>query len=255
MADVRLLPLGVGDAFTDRFHTTCLALNAGEDWLLIDCPHPIRKVLREGSIAAGLSPTLDLDRVSGLALTHLHADHVSGIEGYLFYSHYVLGKRPRVLAHPEVSARLAEGVLGGSLRGVRVEPKGPEHDLSLSDYVEITPLSYDRAVSFGPFAIECRRTLHSVPTTAFRITAMGRVLGFSADTAFDPGLIDWLSSSDLIVHEVTTLPRSNVHTPYEKLVQLPAPLRSKMRLTHYPDDFDHDASAIATLRQGRWEPV
>jgi hypothetical protein len=42
-----------------------------------------------------------------------------------------------------------------------------------------------------------------------------------------------------------------LHTPYEKLAALPAWLRAKMRLTHLPDDFDADASAIEPLRQGR----
>jgi ribonuclease BN (tRNA processing enzyme) len=30
------------------------------------------------------------------------------------------------------------------------------------------------------------------------------VLGYSADTAYDPTLIDWLADADLIIHEVTT---------------------------------------------------
>ena len=36
-----------------------------------------------------------------------------------------------------------------------------------------------------------------------------------------------------------------------KLAALPASLRSKMRLFHYPDDFDHASSLIEPLRQGR----
>ena len=47
MSEVRLIPLGVGDAFSALNYTTCLALGVDDDWLLIDCPHPIRKMLRE----------------------------------------------------------------------------------------------------------------------------------------------------------------------------------------------------------------
>jgi hypothetical protein len=36
-----------------------------------------------------------------------------------------------------------------------------------------------------------------------------------------------------------------------KLAALPESLRSRMRLTHYPDDFDADSSVIESLRQGR----
>ena len=90
-----------------------------------------------------------------------------------------------------------------------------------------------------------------MPTTAFRIPAGGRTLGFSADTAYDPTLIDWLAPADLIVHEATTMAHTGVHTPYEKLAALPAELRSRMRLTHLPDDFDAASSVIEPLRQGR----
>ena len=103
----------------------------------------------------------------------------------------------------------------------------------------------------GPFSIECRRTIHGVPTFAFRITARGRTLGFSADTAYDPSLIEWLSGADLIVHEVTTLVHTGVHTPYEKLAALPESIRFKMRVAHYPDDFDVDSSVIEALSEGR----
>ena len=60
-------------------------------------------------------------------------------------------------------------------------------------------------------------------------------------------LIEWLSPADLIIHETNV----GLHTPYEKLAALPKHLRDKMRLNHYPDDFNLDSSAIAPLRQGQ----
>ena len=37
MSEVRLIPLGVGEAFTARYYTTCLALGVDGAWLLIEC--------------------------------------------------------------------------------------------------------------------------------------------------------------------------------------------------------------------------
>jgi len=104
-------------------------------------------------------------------------------------------------------------------------------------------------VPCGPFSIECRKTIHHVPTTALRVrhAASGRTLGHSADTAFEPALIEWLARADLVVHETNY----GVHTPYEKLAALPEDLRARMRLIHYPDDFDLAASVIEPLHQGR----
>ena len=152
--------------------------------------------------------------------------------------------------HPEASARLWDGLLAAGMETMQADPARPPERHTLADYFELIDLETSHPVECGPFAFECRRTIHSVPTYAMRIRAGGRVLGFSADTAHDPGLIEWLSSADLIVHEATNLAHSGVHTPYEKLAALPESLRSKMRLTHLPDDFDAAHSAIEPLREG-----
>jgi hypothetical protein len=87
-----------------------------------------------------------------------------------------------------------------------------------------------------------------VPTTALLVRAGGRCLGYSADTAYDPGLIEWLAAADLVIHETG---EGGLHTPYADLAALPAGLRAKMRLIHYPDDFNLTASTIEPLSQGR----
>jgi ribonuclease BN (tRNA processing enzyme) len=249
MSEVRLIPLGVGEAFTAVHYTTCLAMGVDDDWILLDCPHPIRKMLREASHAAGIP--LDLDRISAVALSHLHADHCSGLEDFGYYSYFALGRRARVLAHPDVSERLWDGLLAAGMGRVRERPGGPIVAKRLDEYFELIPLDTEGPVSFGPFAIECRPTIHPIPTTAFRIRAGDRTVAFSADTAFDPSLIDWLSAADLVVHEATIDGYPGVHTRYKDLAALPAATRDKMRLIHYPDDFDHIASVIEPLRQGR----
>jgi ribonuclease BN (tRNA processing enzyme) len=251
MSTVLLIPLGVGEAFSAHHYTSCLALGVDSDWLLIDCPHPVRKMLREGSLRAGLPEALDLDRIHAIAVSHLHADHCCGLEDFGYYSHFALGVRAKLLMHPDTSARLWDGLLAAGMEWIQAKPEAVPIRKHLSDYFELIDLNPLYPVRCGPFAVECRRTIHSVPTYAFRIVAGGRTLGFSADTAYDPSLIDWLASADLIVHEATTMVHTGVHTPYDKLAALPESLRSKIRLTHYPDDFDVDCSSIEPLRQGR----
>ena len=218
MTTLRLIPLGVGEAFTARHYTSCLALGVDDDWMLIDCPHPVRKMLVEGSTAAGIP--LDLDQISAVAVSHLHADHCCGLEDFGYYSLIALGRRARLLMHPTVSARAWSGLLAGGMEFSQGSPGTPPVQRQLDDHFELIDLDDARAVTCGPFSIECRPTIHSVPTTAFRIQAGGRTFGFSADSAYDPTLIDWLAAADLIVHEATTMPHSGVHTPYEKLAAL-----------------------------------
>src|SRR5262245_46515303 len=104
MASFRLLPLGVGDAFSARYYSSSMALEAEGQWVLIDCPHPIRKLLREASGAAGL--TLDVAHIRAVILTHLHGDHASGLECTGFYSRYVLGRTMPLVTLPAIGAEI-----------------------------------------------------------------------------------------------------------------------------------------------------
>jgi ribonuclease BN (tRNA processing enzyme) len=243
--DLSFVPLGVGDAFSARYYSSCLALEAEGQVLLVDCPHPIRKMMREASATSGVE--LDVDRVSAVVLTHLHADHSSGLEGLGYFSFFLLRRKMPLLAHPEVARRLWDGHLAAGMEalipklGEQPQPRGFE------DYFTFTPLSTEAPVRFGPFTLECRRTYHHLPTTALRLRAAGRCLGYSADTAFDEGLIAWLAEADLFVHETN----HGVHTPYAALAALPAGTRARMRLIHYPDAFDLAGSTILPLEERR----
>ena len=250
MSPFRFLALGVGDAFSARYYSSCLALQAEGAWLLIDCPHPIRKVLREASATAGI--TLDVGDFHSLVLTHLHTDHCSGVEGFGYYFYFGLKRRAPLIAHAEVAARLWEGHLAGGMEWfMSTDVTAPLERRTLDDYFELTTMTEQKPIQTGPFTIECRKTLHSVPTTALRIRAAGRTLGYSCDTAYDPSLIDWLAPADRIIHETNL----GIHTPYEKLAALPESLQKKMLLIHYPDDFEAEGRTIQPLRQGQFYDV
>jgi ribonuclease BN (tRNA processing enzyme) len=247
MAQFTFVTLGVGNAFSAQNYSSCLALHAEQTWLLIDCPHPIRKMLRDAALATSL--ILDVANVSAVALTHLHGDHVSGLEMFAFYFRYALeNRRVPLLAHPEVASRLWPNCLSASMELSIQEAGQPPHRRTFADFFDLIPLSEAEPQQFGPFTLECRRTIHSIPTTALRIRAAGRCLGYSADTAYDPELLNWLNAADLVIQETGP---SGLHTPYEKLAALPAETRAKMRLIHYPDDFDVKNSQIEPLVQGR----
>jgi ribonuclease BN (tRNA processing enzyme) len=229
---LRLVALGIGDAFSALYYSTSLALAAPDGrWLLIDCAHPIRKVLREASLSSGID--LDLSRLAGLALTHLHADHASGLEGLGYYFKYMLPTLPP----PDLF--LAPKVL---------DALQAQKEAALFNLVPVA-----EACQAGPFTIEARPVNHGdVPACAFRIGCGGRSVGHSGDTCFDPELITWLAAADLVVHEAGAYREPNtLHTAYRRLVSLPEAIRRKMRLVHCADDFERDASVIEPLRQGQ----
>jgi ribonuclease BN (tRNA processing enzyme) len=241
-AAMRLVPLGVGDAFSERHYSTCLAFESEGSVLLVDCPHPVLKMMREARLGSGVD--VAPERVCGVVLTHLHADHASGLETLAYYAFFALKRRLKLFAHPRVAERLWEGHLAAGMECLLPAAGAAPVAMAMHDYLDISPLGQGVA-SCGPFEIEARPTVHHIFTTAVRVRAAGRSIAYSADTIYDEGLIAWLLESDLVLHETGL----GVHTPYAALAALPEAVRAKMRLVHYPDALE--GSAIERLREGR----
>lgn len=245
---MRFIPLGVGDAFTARYYSFSLAVGFAGRWILVDCPHPIRRMLRDAGERAGVA--LDVGDFEAVILTHLHGDHASGIEGFAYYNYFHRQRaRTVVYAHPRAAGQLWPDHCRAGMESPVAQPGDEPRVATQETFFDVRELRLGGAVDVGPFRVEARETHHPVPTAALRLSAGGRTLGVSADTAFDPALIAWLSEADLVVHETNL----GIHTPYAKLAALAEPTRSKLRLIHYPDDFPVERSIIPCLREG--EPV
>src|SRR5262249_53487911 len=149
--------------------------------------------------------------------THVHGDHMNGLEGVAFFKHFVEQKRVRLVTSPEGRA----GIWDQRLRASMSALWDGQHfrELGFDGYFQLVPLSWSDEIAVGPFRIRARRTRHHVPTSALLVEAGGRRLGWSSDTAFDPDLIAFLAQADLIIHETNFGP---AHTPYASLAALPA---------------------------------
>lgn len=241
MPELQVRVVGVGDAFTARYYNACLLLEAGDQRLLIDAPPALARALRDLSRASDI--TVGLDDIDHVLITHLHGDHCGGLEQLLFWRRFVTGRKTTIHAIPEVLAGLWDTRLRGGMDTL-MHPDGTQSRLELTDYADIHALSPGRS-RLGPLELEWRRTIHHIPTSALRVTVGNQTLGYSADTAFDPTLIAWLAASDLFFHETNF----GVHTPLADLVALPAEVRGRMRLIHYPDMLEPDAAPIACARE------
>ena len=243
---MKFLPLGVGDAFSEMYFSSSLVVESEGHCLLVDCPHPLRKMLR----LARNGPTVS--DLQGIVLTHLHADHASGLEILGFYCRFVEGRRIPLFAHPNVLKDLWDRYLAGSMEySIEAWDVSPTRR-KLEDFFDVRPITENNSTPFGPFTIRCRPTLHSLPTIALRLNAHGKELGYSGDTVFDPGLIEWLAEADLFIHECGN---GYMHTEYEQLMGVQPEILERMRLIHFPDRFDQSTSKIRCLHEGDWQEV
>jgi ribonuclease BN (tRNA processing enzyme) len=242
---MKVTALGTGDAFSADRYSSCLLVEDGATRVLVDCPHPIRKILKESTRAR-----VDVGDIDAVILTHLHADHASGVEGFAWFCRFALQKRAKIYAHAAVLEALWGQLKGSMSELLHVDDDNKPHHrsrLEASDVFETVPLP--AAITIGSIDVESRLTIHHIPTTALCFASGGKSVGYSADTAFDPSLIAWLCQRDVVIHETNW----GAHTPYARLAALPAEQRAKMRLIHWPDEFDGafgGGDAIARLNDG-----
>ncbi len=238
-----MIVIGVGDSFSERHRSTAVLLSCDGFLLAIDCPDMYRSALRAAAERAGRP--LSLFDIGHVLITHVHGDHMNGLEGVAFFKHFAQGTRLKLIASSEVREVIWDERLKVSMG--QLWNGQAFHTLAFDDYFEHVPLSWSDETTVGPFRIRARRTMHHVPTSALLVTAGGRSLGYSSDTAFDPELIAFLEPADLIIHETNLGP---AHTPYAALAALPSELRARMRLNHYSETFNAAASVIAVLKEG-----
>jgi ribonuclease BN (tRNA processing enzyme) len=242
---MNVLITGVGDAFTTRHYGSSAVIEAPDGHVMIDCPDPIHRVLREASSASGWD--LDVTKIHDLVITHLHGDHCNGLESFGFYRRFASQQdpelpRPRIHAPQPVVDRLWEKLAPAMDFHWRIERAG-----TLDDYFEVHVIDPDHEARIAGLVVRCRFTGHPIPTVGLLLSDGAAVLGWSGDTPFEQAHVSWLDQAKLIVHESNFGP---AHTPIESLNDLPDSVRAKLRLIHLPDGFDESGTDLKPLREG-----
>ncbi|MBT8484627.1 MAG: MBL fold metallo-hydrolase [Phycisphaerales bacterium] len=242
---MRLLIIGVGDAFTRVGFGSSGLLETASGFLLIDCPDLIHRALHEAATRAGWP--VDASRIDDIIVTHLHGDHCNGLESFGFARRIArltspTVPRPRLHVTADVAARLWE-----RLAPAMQAPLGEERDSRLDDYFDVRILTPGVEATIAGVTVTARTTRHPIPTIGVMITDDDGGLAWSGDTPYEEAHIEFLSDADVIVHESN---RGIAHTPIESLNALPAELRRRMRLIHLPDDFDPACTDIRRLHAG-----
>ena len=240
---MKILITGIGDAYTARHFGTSALIEAPEGYILLDCPEPIHRVLREATEAANWN--VDYRSINDIILTHLHGDHSNGLEmlGFrrLFMDDSNPAVKPRLHTTQPVADRLWEK-LAPSMDGANYGTLR-----TLDDFYDLRIIDPDHEATIAGLSVHCRYTGHPISTIGLLFSNGTNTFGWSSDTPYEQKHIVWLNQADVIVHESNL---GMAHTPIEDLNALPDELRAKIRLIHLPDDFDPGTTDMVPLRQG-----
>jgi ribonuclease BN (tRNA processing enzyme) len=247
---MKLTFLGSGSYFTtDNFHSNIIIEKDGKR-LLVDCGSDIKFSLQY-NIVNKTDDTITLKKtgltandIDAVYISHLHGDHVGGLE-YLAFASYPWDGKPKekikLFCDEKMMEELWETTLKGGLQALDGQTR------QLSDYFDIQPISTSNNFMWNGTLFTSVNLLHMngnkeglkdfVSNGLLFISEKGKKIFITTDAKFSSkghaALYRW---ADLIFNDCETLPeefKSGVHAHYSELKTLNSVTKKKMKLYHY----------------------
>lgn len=233
--------LGVGSAFSRKNANSNVLIESGEVKLLIDCARSCPPSLEQ----YGLS----LRDITHVIITHLHSDHITGLEEMALMSKLIYKHKPIIISTSSLLERLWDASLRGGLEYIEIIP-GDKTQLFLKDYFELrnTLPKEEFVIGKVPELKICMHPSDHVLGMESYSIEMEEAPGgktkrffFSGDTRFDKEMILYGYETctylfhDCQLHDSGKYNQLGVHASYNQLCTLPQEIRKKIWLYHYGD--------------------
>ena len=239
---MKLTFVGTGSAFTMENYQTNTLISRNGNNLLVDAGGDIRFALQEHKLSY-----LDLDAVY---ITHLHADHVGGLECLAFCSYFdprMKDRKITLIGNNELIRELWNNSLKGGLKSIQGKRT------ILNDFFYVQMIKKNGKFFWEDVEFHIVQSVHVmdkfsiVPSFGLMIKDpdTGKTIYYTGDTQFCPKqIMDFYKEADLIIHDCETTPfQSGVHANFSDLVTLPPEIKKKMMLVHYQDNVLKSVSA------------
>ena len=241
-SEFKLTFLGSGSAFYtgeylgENWQSNILIESPSGRRLLLDCGSDIRFSLKEQS--------LNVNDIDDVYISHLHADHIGGIEWLAFGTKFSEnGRKPNIWAERSILKDLWSHSLRGGLGSIEGE------DANIHSYFNPHPIRENGGFIWEGIEFRLVQVVHVMdgfkisPSYGLLFEIGSKRIFFTADTQFAPSQISqFYRSADVILHDCETADtQSGVHSHYSQLLNLPVEIRRKMWLYHYQSGCKNDA--------------
>ncbi len=242
---MKLVFLGTGSAFTMDYYQSNMLVEHDDQRMMIDCGGDARFSLNAQGLRA-------LD-ITDVYISHLHADHIGGLEWLGLISYFVRSRNDPDL-RPKLHLRetLVED-LWLSLHGGMGTVEGEVADLET--FFAVHPIGRNGSFQFAGTKFQTVQVVHYydgfeiVPSYGLMFEQKGICAFVTTDTQFAPNQMNaFRSKAEFIFQDCETSPfESGVHTHYEELKTLPDDIKGRMWLYDYQDGDKPDCTADGFL--------
>jgi ribonuclease BN (tRNA processing enzyme) len=238
---MKLTFIGSGSGFCNHktnYHSNILVESINGKNLLIDCGSDARHSLANINCS--------FNEIDNVFISHLHSDHIGGLEWLGFSRLYDKGGDlshlfiPKLLITP-----LWENCLKGGMNSFK------EKEAQLDDFFQVHPV--DESFIWEKIKFTLIKTIHVysnhklLPSYGLFIESGKSKILFTGDTCFTPEIFSkFYQQADIIFHDCeTSAKKSGVHSNFADLKNLPAKIKMKTWLYHA-----NDPQAVSAKEQG-----
>lgn len=180
--------VGSGTAAPDGERVSAAVhIGAGPVSLLLDCG--------SGAVHRMAGLGIEWDRLTHVALTHFHTDHVGDLPMLLFALKYAIPaprREPLTVLTPPGGRQWFDRLAAAFGEYIR----NPGFELDVRELAPGESLELE-----GALRIATRKTPHTAESIAYRVDAVGWSAGYTGDTGEDPGQAAFFQGVDVLVAE------------------------------------------------------
>lgn len=219
-----ILGCGHSEALT-LFNNNAAVIN-DKGVLLIDCGHTIKHALHDQS--------MDIGSLDAIFITHVHGDHVFGLERIAFEARYKYKKRISLYFHEKIYQELWDQTLKGSL-GYSSDHDGTPQKNTLEDWFDVNIITSNEFSVFGN-NYKIFEVKHSPGKPTFGLTVNDTIF-FSSDTTKINEIVESVEF-EVGFHDVTLTESNPVHASLSSLIDsYSVEVRDKLYLMSYQDNW------------------
>lgn len=223
-----IIIIGCGHSESIRNFNNNALVRSEKGNMLIDCGHTIKHALHASGLNIG-----DIDAIY---ISHVHGDHVFGLERVAYESKFKYKKKIKLFFHSSIYEELWEQTLKGSLG------KNGDGPAELGDYFNVNIINGEK---FSCLGVDYKLIMakHTPNKPAYGLLINNSTF-YSTDTLALPEIINKINYS-IAFHDVTLSDTNPVHATLNSLInEYSKEKRKRILLMSYEDNWEEFSGTV-----------